>query len=324
MKAAVRSAYGPADVLQVKEMPKPTPKANEVLVNVHATTVNRTDCGLLMAHPFIVRFFTGLFKPRSPIPGTDFAGEVVEAGKNVTEFKPGDRVFGFDDSGNLQSQAEFCTVNIKKGIFKIPEHFNYQQAAASAEAAHYAYNFINKVHLHAGDHVMINGATGAIGSAALQFCKNLGAIVTATCPTDQVELIKKLGADRVIDYCNEDFTLDQNQYEFVFDAVGKSTFGQCKKLLKPNGVYISSELGPGAQNPFLALITPIFGGKKVKFPIPIDVKGSLKFIIEQINNQQFQPVIDRSYTLADIRAAYNYVASGQKVGNVILDLEKSP
>jgi len=324
MKAVVRSSYGPPDVLHIKEMPKPSPNADEVLISVHATTVNRTDCGLLMAHPFIVRFFTGLFKPCSPIPGTDFAGEVVEAGKNVTEFKPGDRVFGFDDSGNLQSQAEFCTVNVKKGIVKIPDHFNYQQAAASAEAAHYAFNFINKVKLQPGDHVMINGATGAIGSAALQFCKSLGATVTATCPTDQVELIKELGADRVIDYCNEDFTQDQKTYEFVFDAVGKSTFGKCKKLLKPKGVYISSELGPGVQNPFLALMTPILRGKKVKFPVPIDVKRSLNFIVEQINNHRFKPVIDRSYSLEDIRSAYTYVASGQKVGNVILDLEKLP
>lgn len=321
MRAIIRTQYGAPEVLQLQEIAQPIPKDQEVLIKVYATTVNRTDCAVVSGKPFIMRFFTGLFKPKLFTPGTDFAGVIEAIGKDVKQFKVGDRVWGFDDNG-LGSQAEYMILREDKAMIRIPDNITYQEAAASAEAAHYAYNFINKVNINPGDKVMLHGATGAIGSAALQFLKNMGATVTATCRGQHIELIKSLGADKVIDYEQEDFTKDKEQYHFVFDAVGKSTFSKCKPLLYPGGVYISSELGPGAQNPFLALITPLLGGKKVKFPIPLDIKGSLQFIKNLLEQGKFKPLIDHEhpYQLENITAAYHYVASEQKVGNVVLQV----
>lgn len=319
MKASCRFAYGPPEVLSIKDVETPSPGDDELLVKVFAATVNRTDCGILWGKPFILRFFTGLFKPTIPTTGTDFAGEVMATGKNVSSFKTGDRVFGFNDNG-LRSHAQYTTIKQNQPIEKIPNGISYEQAAASLEGAHYAYNFIKRVKLQPGDWVLVNGATGAIGSAALQFLKHFGARVTAVCNTKNTALVRSLGADKIIDYEKEDFTKDDQLYQFVFDAVGKSTFGKCKKLLKPGGVYISSELGPGAQNIFLPLITGLFGKKKTKFPIPTHVKASLVLIKQLLSSKEFLPVIDRTYTLEKITDAYNYVASGQKTGNVIINM----
>ena len=317
MKAAIRTQYGPPDVLTIREIEKPEPKDNEVLVKVHATTVNRTDCAILMAQPFIMRFITGLFKPKSPITGTDFAGEIEDVGKNVTLFKAGDKVWGFHDDG-LGTHAQYFTIAEDMALITMPEKLSYEDAAASSEGAHYAYNFINKVKLKSGIKVLVNGATGAIGSAMVQMLNHYGANVTAVGNTQNIELLKSLGAGKTIDYTKADFTKDDEKYDFVFDAVGKSTFGKCRRLLKSGGVYISSELGPWIQNPFLALITPLSGGKQVKFPLPTDIKRSLQFIKELIEKEEFKPVIDRKYPLEKIREAFEYVASGQKTGNVVI------
>jgi NADPH:quinone reductase-like Zn-dependent oxidoreductase len=322
MKAAVRAKYGSPDVLEIKNMEKPTPKDNEILIRVHAATVNRTDCGILWGKPFIIRFFTGLSKPKLPVTGTDFAGEIEAAGQNVVSYKRNDRVFGFHDNG-LGSHSQYMISREDKPIALIPENLNFEQAAASLEGAHYAYNFIKKVHLRSGQKVLVNGATGAIGSAAVQLLKYLGLYVTAVCNTKNIELVKSLGADKIIDYENQDFTQDDETYEFVFDAVGKSSFSKCKPLLKQKGTYISSELGPKKENPFLALITPLLGGKKVKFPFPTDIKGTIAFMIDLIEREKFKPVIDRVYPLDEIAEAYNYVASGQKTGNVVITMGHS-
>ncbi len=319
MKAAVRFQYGSPDVLTVKDIEKPIPNNDEILIHVYATTVNRTDCGILWAKPFILRFFTGLFKPKRSIPGTDFAGVVEEVGSDVTKFNVGDRVWGFDDTG-LSSQAEFTTLPEQQAIAIIPENVSFEQAAASVEGAHYAYNFINKVKLRPGQKVLVNGATGAIGSAAVQFLKYYDVYVTAVCDTNNMALVNKLGADKVIDYTKDDFTSDTEQYDFVFDAVGKSTFFKCERLLIKDGVYISSELGPNAQNLFLALFTPIFGRKKVKFPVPVNIKASMEFIQDLLEKEQYKPLIDRKYPIEKIQEAYNYVASGRKIGNVIITM----
>ena len=317
MKAAVRTQYGPPDVLSIREIEKPTPKDNEVLIKVYAATVNRTDCAILSAEPFIMRFITGFFKPRSPETGTDFAGIIEQIGKNVSLFKVGDKVWGFNDNG-LRSHAQFLTIAEDKSIITIPDNINYEEAAASAEGAHYAYNFINKVNINSGQKVLINGATGAIGSAMVQMLKYFGAYVTAVCNTKNAELIRSLGADKIIDYNKEDFTKDDEKYDFVFDAVGKSTYFKCRQLLKNSGVYISSELGPWVQNPFLALVTSLLRGRKVKFPFPTNIKGSLEFVKDLIEKNKFRPVIDRTYPLEKIREAFTYVASGQKTGNVVI------
>ena len=181
---------------------------------------------------------------------------------------------------------------------------------------------ITKAKIRGGQHVLVNGATGAIGSAAVQLLKRLGAVVTATCATEHVELVRGLGADRVIDYTAEDFTKDVQTYDAVLDAVGKSSFGRCKRLLKPGGVYVSSDLGPWAQNPILALVTPLFGGKRVVFPIPpkYDRARVLGFKA-MIETGEFTPVIDRRYPLDQIVEAYTYVETGQKIGNVVIVVE---
>ena len=226
---------------------------DEVLIRVQASTVNRTDCANLTAKPFIMRFILGLFKPRKIILGTDFAGEVISIGKNVKSFNIGDRVFGFNDLG-AESQSEYLTSGIKN-IFSIPENINYKEAAASLEGAHYAYTFIHKVNIKSGQSILINGATGGIGSALLQFARQYDVKITATCNTKNIRLIQSLGADKIYDYTKEDFRDSNDKYDFVFDTVGKSTFGECKPLLKEKGVYISSELGPYSQNIFFPLLT---------------------------------------------------------------------
>ena len=323
MKAIVYTKYGPPDVLQLIEVEKPIPKDNEVLVKVYATTVNRTDCATIRAIPFFVRIATGLFRPKKQIPGTEFAGEIEAIGKSVSSLKAGDSVFGFDDSGS-ESHAQYMTISEDKAL-TIPKDITYEQAAASTEGAHYAYNFINKVNPKKGQNVLVNGATGAIGSAAVQLLKYYDLNVTAVCATKNIELVKSLGADRVIDYTKEDFTKDDQKYDFVFDTVGKSSFFKCRTLLKPGGVYISSDLGYLAQNIFLPLITPIIkpliGNKKTVFPMPIDIRRSLLLIKKLIEEGKFKTVIDRSYPVEQIVEAYRYVEKGQKTGNVVITVE---
>jgi NADPH:quinone reductase-like Zn-dependent oxidoreductase len=317
MQAAFRDQYCGPGGLTVRETPRPRRGANQVLVRVHATTVNRTDAAVLTGKPFIMRFFTGLFKPKSPVPGTDFAGEVVEKGE--TAFEIGDKVFGFNDQG-LASQAEYMVISEKAAIAQMPAGIDFVTTAASLEAAHYAYNFLSKVKAEKGQRVMVNGATGGIGSALVQFLKHLGLEVTAVCGTQHVERIRSLGATRVIDYQTEDFTKLAEKFDYVFDAVGKSTFKKCKPLLKEKGIYISSELGPYCQNPFLALLTALFPGKKVKFPVPLDIPRSMRFISDLLVQGKFIPLIDRKYPLQQIAEAYAYVMTGQKIGNVVITI----
>ena len=320
MKAIVYDKYGPPNMLKLKEIDKPIPGNNEVLIKVHAATVNRTDCARLRARPFIMRFITGMFKPKNPIPGTDFAGKVEAIGKNVTLFKVGDKVFGFDDNG-LSSHAQYMAISEKNALGKIPDNITYEQAAASIEGAHYAYNFINKFNFEKRQKVLINGATGAIGSAALQLLKYFGASVTAVCEGKNKSLVKSVGADKVIDYTKEDFTRCNEYFNFVFDTVGKSSFGKCKRILKSNGVYVSSELGYMSQNLFLALLTPLLAGKKVVFPFPTNRLASIHLIKSLLDKGKFIPIIDRKYPLEEIVEAFKYVEKGYKKGNVIITID---
>ena len=324
MKAIIYTQYGSPDVLQLKEVEKPVPRDDEVLIKVHATTVNRTDCATIRAKPFFMRIVTGLFKPKKQIPGTEFAGEIEVVGKGVSSLKVGDKVFGFDDQGS-GSHAQYMTIKEDKVVI-IPNNISYGQAAASSEGAHYAYNFINKVDLKKRQNILVNGATGAIGSAAVQLLKYFDVDVTAVCATRNIELVKSLGADKVIDYTKSDFTKDEQKYDFVFDSVGKSSFFKCKHLLKPGGVYISSDLGYMAQNIFLPLITPIIkpmiGNKKTLFPMPTNIRGSLILIKRLIEQDKFKAVIDRElFPLERIVEAYRYVEKGQKTGNVVISVD---
>ncbi len=317
MQAAYRDQYCGPDCLTVRQIEKPIPGASQLLVRVQATTVNRTDAAVLTGKPFIMRFFTGLFKPKLPVPGTDFAGEVVAKGDQVAAFAVGDKVFGFNDQG-LASQAEYMVIGEKAAVAKVPAGIDLITAVASLEAAHYAYNFLTKVKATKGQRVLVNGATGGIGSALVQFLNHLGLEVTAVCGTAYLERLRSLGATRVIDYQTEDFTKIPEKFDYVFDAVGKSTFKKCKPLLKEKGIYISSELGPYVQNPFLALLTALFPCKKVKFPVPADIPRSIRFISDLLVQGKFKPLIDRTYSLRQIAEAYSYVMTGSKIGNVVI------
>ncbi len=318
MRAVTRSLYGTSSVIEIREMDKPVPKDHEILIRVHATTVNRTDCAVLTGKPYIMRTFLGLTKPKQHVLGTDFSGVIEAVGSKVSKFKKGDRVYGFDDSGYLGSQAEWMTVKESKTILTIPDIISFQTAAASAEAAFYAWNFLNKVIIQAGQKILVNGGTGGIGSAAVQLLKHFGVEVTATCRGEHIQLVKSIGATQVIDYEKEDFTSMDLKFDHIFDTVGKSTFGKCKPLLKPKGKYISSELGPGGENIFLTLITPLLGGKVGLLAIPKKPKESLKKVRELLINKEFNPLIDKTYPMDRIREAYDYAATGRKVGNLLV------
>ncbi|MFT4733569.1 MAG: NADPH:quinone reductase-like Zn-dependent oxidoreductase [Algoriphagus sp.] len=319
MKAIFWSKYGSPKHLKFQELPTPIPKGNEVLVEIKATSVNRTDCAMFYAKPFFMRLMTGLSKPKSGILGTEFSGVLVGLGEGVASFKIGDAVFGLNPDG-LCSHAEYMVIDQDAAIALKPSKLSFEEAGACTEGAHYAQNMMNKVPLKIGDKVIVNGATGGIGSAALQLAKYYGAEVTAVGNTKNLDLLKSLGADFVINYQKEDFTQLIGQYDYIFDTVGKSTFSKCKHLLKPTGVYQSSELGPYAQNVFLALIGLVSKGKKVKFPIPKDTNTSVFLVKKLIESGQMRAVIDRTYALEDVGKAFEYVGAGNKTGNVALTI----
>jgi NADPH:quinone reductase-like Zn-dependent oxidoreductase len=319
MRASVYSKYGPPEVAKVIEVPKPVPQDNEVLVKVYSSTVNRTDSGFRSAEYFISRFWTGLLKPKHQILGCEFAGLIEERGRNVKTFKQGDKVFGFNDK-TCGGHGEYLTMAETDAITEMPIGFSFDEAAAISEGAHYALVNIRAAKVEPNQNVLVYGATGAIGSAAVQLLKHFGAKITAVSNTKNLTLVKSLGADTVIDYQTQDFTKTELKFDFIFDAVGKSSFGQCKPLLTQKGIYISTELGKNGENIFYALITPFLGGKKLLFPIPSISKQDLLFLKELIHKGEFKPVIDRQYTLDQIVEAYKYVESGQKTGNVILKI----
>ena len=317
MNAIVYTKYGSPDVLKLMEVEKPSPKNNEVLVKIQATTVNRTDCGYRTAKPFIMRFFSGLFRPKNTILGTEFAGEVREIGKDISLFKPGDQVFGLS-CDSLGAHAEYICLPEDGSIATMPSNMTHEQAVAVCEGPWLALNVLRQMNIQKGQKILINGATVSIGSSAVQLATYYGAEITATCNAENIELVKSLGASEVINYTKNDFTKSEKLYDFVFDAVGKSSFFRCKKLLKKNGIYVSTELGYLSQNVFLALLTPIAGGKKVLFPIPKDTKDDILFFKELAETGRLKPVIDRRYSLDQIAEAYRYVEKGQKIGNVII------
>jgi NADPH:quinone reductase-like Zn-dependent oxidoreductase len=316
MKAAVRSKYGSADVLSIQEVEKPEPKENEILVKVYATTVNRSDHHALTGLPLFMRLATGIFKPKISITGSDFAGRVEVAGKKVTSFKPGDRVMGFIDMG-LKSHAQYLALPESKAIIA-PATATYEETAACIEGAFYALSAINRMKPFAGQNALVIGGTGAIGSSFIQFLKHYGVSTTAVCAGEHGELVKSLGAHRIIDYKTQDFTKDTYRYDIVFDAVGNNSFVKCRHLLKKKGMYSSTG---GFENIFWLFMTPILGGKKVIFAMPNNVNACLAFIRDLVENGKFKPVVDRKYPLEKIAEAYTYVESGQKIGNVIISME---
>jgi NADPH:quinone reductase-like Zn-dependent oxidoreductase len=319
MKAAVYNKYGPPEVVRLEEVERPFPGSTEVLVKVYAATVNRTDCGFRSAEYFISRFFSGLFKPKIRILGNEFAGVIEAVGKNATLFNIGDKVFGYNDT-KFGAHAEYLTIAETDAITTIPKDVPFEQAAPITEGAHYALCNIRAAKIKSGHDVMIYGASGGIGSAAVQLAKHYGAKVIAVTNTQNIDIVKSLGADQVIDYITRDFTKTDQKFDFIFDAVGKSSFRQCKPLLKKKGIYISTEPGKNSENIFLALFTPLIKGKKVLFPIPTIKKEDVIFLKKLVESGEYKPLTDRSYPLDQIVDAYRYVETRQKVGNVVITL----
>lgn len=327
MKAVVYNEYGPPEVLQLKEMPKPEPKDNEVLIRIHASTVNRTDCGFRKPeYPVIIRLVNGLFKPKKKVLGTELAGEIEAVGKNVKAFKPDDQVFGLS-TFNFGTHAEYICLPETGSITTIPSNMSYAEAAGVCDGLMLAITYIRKIDFSNNPEILVNGASGSIGTACVQLARYYGAKITAVCDTRNIELVKTLGAVEVIDYTRDDFTKCGKLFDVVMDAVGKSSFFRCRKIIKPGGVYFSTELGFLAQNVFLALVTSISNllpgsdkRKKVKFPIPQDSKEDIVFFKELIETGKYKAVIDRVYPLENIAEATRYVETGQKTGNVILTI----
>lgn len=319
MKAAIFRKYGPPEVVTVGDYPTPTIDENEVLIRVKYATVNRTDCGFRSAKYFVSRFFSGLFQPKFHILGCEFSGEITAIGSRVTQYKIGDRVFGFNDT-RFGAHAEYLALHENDAFITFPETIDFKTAACIAEGGHYALSDIKKVPIKSNTRVFVNGGTGAIGSAAIAILKDLGAEVWASCRSDHFALVQQLGADHVIDYTTQDFTtLNIGPFDFIFDAVGKSRFRKCKPLLTPTGIYISTELGPNLENPLLALTANV-KSKHVLFPIPTQSKEDLQYLLSLVEKQAFQPLIDSVHPLENIVEVYRYVESEQKVGNVLIEL----
>jgi NADPH:quinone reductase-like Zn-dependent oxidoreductase len=320
MKAAVSARYGSPDVLEIREVPTPQPKAGEVLVKVHATTVSRTDCGMLGPHPFFVRLGAGLLRPKLTTLGMDFAGVVEALGAGVTAFKAGDRVFGLSPEV-YGAHAGYLCVPEDGAIATLPAGTRFGEAVV-CEGAWYADTYLRAFRLGPGHRILVYGASGAIGTAAVQLAKLRGAAVTAVVATRHLELARSLGAERVLDYTAGDFTQTGDRFDFVFDAVGKTTYFRCRRLLKPAGVFAATDLGPWGQNPLLAMWSSLTGSHRVIFPLPQvkQARAVVEFLRTCMQAGDFRAVIDRTYPLDAIADAYRYVQTQQKTGVVAIDL----
>jgi NADPH:quinone reductase-like Zn-dependent oxidoreductase len=318
MRAVVCDRYGPPDVLRIEEVERPVPGDDEVLVRIHASTVNRSDAHHRAGTPFVTRFFHGLRRPRRRIPGSEFAGEVAQVGAAVTEFKVGDRVFGVYPFFNVLegAHAEFMRIPERAPIVHLPAGFGFEEAAAVPDGAILALGCLRRVGLHESQRILIYGASGSIGTAAVQLARHFGAHVTAVCNTKNLELVRSLGADEVIDYTREDFTKNGETYDVVFDAVGKHSYRRSRHSLQPGGKFIPTDR---FVNLFWAAWTWKLGETSVVFDIPPHYrKQDLLFLRELLETGKYRPVIDRSYPLDEVAEASRYVETQQKTGNVVL------
>lgn len=322
MRAVVHDRYGSPDVLRLEEVEQPVPKDDEVLIKVHATTVNRSDCGWRSGVPFFSRFFTGIRRPRRKILGSEFAGEIAAVGASVSKFAVGDQVFGACGFG---AHAEYVCMRASRLIAHIPKGMSYSEASAVCDGAIIAGTCLKAADLRKGRTILVYGASGAIGTAAVQLARNSGAHVTAVCDTKHVDLVRSLGADEVIDYTKDDFTKKGQRYDVVFDAVGKNSFRRCRRAIVRGGTYIETDLGFMWHVPPLALLTRVthkLGGRRVTMPIPKYAPDEIHVLKDLIESGKYRAVIDSELPLAQIVEATKFVETGQKTGNLVITVVK--
>jgi NADPH:quinone reductase-like Zn-dependent oxidoreductase len=331
MKAIVYTKYGPPDVLQPKEVEKPAPKDNEILIHIHATSVNYGDLvarnfkeispkefNMLFLFWLLAKISFGISKPKITVLGSEFAGEIESTGKDVKTFKQGDQVFGYLGQ-NMGAYAEYICVP-ENGVLAIkPANMTYEEAAVVPYGAIMALNLLKKANLQPGQKILINGASGGIGSAAVQIARYMGAEVTGVCGTPRLEFVKSLGANKVIDYTKEDFTQNGETYDLIFDILGKSSFSRCQNSLKQNGHYLLASFK--MKQLVQMLWTSISGSKKVICAIAPGSVEDLKSVKELIEAGKIKAIIDRRYPFEQTAEAHRYVEEGHKKGNVVISLE---
>jgi len=316
MKAMVYYNYGSPDVLELQEIEKPIMKDNEVLVKVHAASVNWLDWHFLTGTPFLARIMAGLLKPKNKVLGIDLAGRIEAVGANVTQFQPGDEVFGSSTHGCF---AEYVCVS-EEGVVTKPANLTFEEAAAVPGAASPALQALRDCgQIQPRQKVLINGASGGVGTFAVQIAKSFGAEVTGVCSTRNLDMVRSIGADQVIDYTQEDFTKNEERYDLVFDAVAKRSFADCRRALSPHGIYVTTEFSP-----LLALgglWTSMTGDMKmVPLPPKAPAKGDLVFMKELLEGGRVAPVIDRRYSLSEVPEALRYLEKGHARGKVVITM----
>ncbi len=318
MRAVVHDRYGPPEVLRIEEVERPAPKENEVLVRVHATTVSQTDCHMRRAKPFIWRFMLGLLRPKRRILGLELAGEVEAVGAAVTDFEVGDRVFGMRSGAH----AEYVCVRESGFLAPMPAGMSFEEAAAVCDGANQALAHLRLANVGEGTRLLVYGASGSCGTAAVQLAKHhFGAHVTAVCNTKNVELVRSLGADKVIDYLQEDFTQAGETYDVVLDAVGKHSFFRSRGALKPGGLYVATDR---LYNFPLALMMSKSKRKKVVMTTAArPARENISLFKGLIEAGKYRPVVDRTYPLEDVVEATRYVETWQKTGNVVLTVSRN-
>lgn len=323
MKALFCARYGGPEVLEVATVSRPEPKPNEIRIRVHAASLTTADTFLRSGTPYYARLFTGLLKPKHPIPGTGFAGEVEAIGAEVSRFKVGEAVFGETALG-FGANAEYVCVPEDGIICPKPPALSFQEAATICDGPLTSLNFLQEIgQLKKGQHLLVNGAAGSLGTAAIQLGKYMGATVTGVCSTANVDFVNSLGADHVVDYREEDFTTHKGAYDLIFDAVGKSTFTAARSALKADGQFLSPVMQ--IRLLFEMLWTSLMGRQKVKFAAtglmaPPALRKLLGTLLHVIKSDHMRIVIDRQYTLNQAREAHQYIDSGHKRANIVLNL----
>jgi len=317
MRAVVHDRYGPPEVLRLEDVERPVPGPGDVLVRVRATSVNQTDCHMRRARPFVWRFMLGLRRPKRRILGMEFAGEVAAVGEGVTAFDVGDRVFGIRNFG---SNAEFVCVKESSPLARMPDGLRFEEGAAIFDGAFQGLAALRRGNVGEGTRLLVYGASGSCGTAAVQLGRHLAAHVTAVCNTKNVELVRSLGADEVIDYTKDDFAKNGETYDVILDAVGKQSFFHSRGSLRQGGVYVATDR---MINVALLLWTRWFGKRKVVFGMPRLTQENVLFVKELVATGRYRAVVDRTYPLEDVVEAARYVESWQKTGNVVLTVDGS-